>query len=83
LASPLFASVLTLLNQERAAVGKGSIGFVNPVLYRNDHVLNDITAGTNLGCGTEGFHAVEGWDPATGLGTPNYPKMKDLFLSLP
>jgi hypothetical protein len=23
------------------------------------------------------------WDPATGLGTPNYPKMKELFLSLP
>ncbi|KAF8856879.1 putative protease S8 tripeptidyl peptidase I [Acephala macrosclerotiorum] len=83
LASPLFASVLTLLNQERAAVGKGPIGFVNPVLYSNDDVLNDVTEGTNLGCGTQGFHAVEGWDPVTGLGTPNYPKMKDLFLSLP
>lgn len=23
------------------------------------------------------------WDPVTGLGTPNYPKMKDLWLSLP
>jgi hypothetical protein len=23
------------------------------------------------------------WDPATGLGTPNYPKLKKLFLSLP
>lgn len=23
------------------------------------------------------------WDPVTGLGTPNYPKMKALFLSLP
>ncbi len=23
------------------------------------------------------------WDPATGLGTPNYPKMKKFFLSLP
>ena len=83
LASPLFASVLTLLNQERAAVGKGPIGFVNPVLYRNDYVLNDVTEGNNLGCGTQGFSAVKGWDPVTGLGTPNYPKMKTLFLSLP
>ncbi|KUJ11542.1 subtilisin-like protein [Mollisia scopiformis] len=83
LASPLFASVITLLNQERATAGKGPIGFINPTLYRNDDVLNDITAGTNFGCGTQGFHAVEGWDPATGLGTPNYPKMKALFLSLP
>ncbi len=24
-----------------------------------------------------------GWDPSTGLGTPNYPKMLELFLSLP
>lgn len=23
------------------------------------------------------------WDPASGLGTPNYPLMKELFLSLP
>lgn len=23
------------------------------------------------------------WDPATGLGTPNYPKMLDLFMDLP
>ena len=32
LASPIFASVLTLLNEERTAVGKGPIGFVNPTL---------------------------------------------------
>ena len=31
-------------------------------------MLNDITNGTNPGCGTEGFEAVEGWDPVTGLG---------------
>merc|ERR1711939_1263423 len=66
LSSPLFAAVLTLLNQERAAVGKGSIGFINPVLYRHDDVMNDVIEGTNLGCGTQGFHAVKGWDPATG-----------------
>ncbi|KAH8690679.1 peptidase S8/S53 domain-containing protein [Talaromyces proteolyticus] len=83
LASPLFASVLTLLNEERLSVGKGPIGFINPVLYANPHVLNDITNGTNVGCGTEGFSAIEGWDPATGLGTPNYPKLKELFLALP
>jgi tripeptidyl-peptidase-1 len=71
------------LNEERALVGKGPIGFINPTLYRNDDVLNDVVAGTNLGCGTEGFKAVQGWDPSTGLGTPNYPKMKALFLSLP
>ncbi|MCJ1355544.1 MAG: hypothetical protein MMC33_005536 [Icmadophila ericetorum] len=83
LASPLFASVLTLINEERLAIGKGPVGFVNPTLYANPQVLNDITNGTNVGCGSQGFHAAKGWDPATGLGTPNYPKMLELFLSLP
>lgn len=83
LASPTFASILTLLNEERAAVGKGPIGFVNSVLYAHPEVLNDIVNGTNLGCNSAGFQAVKGWDPVTGLGTANYPKMKSLFLSLP
>ncbi|OKL58204.1 hypothetical protein UA08_06451 [Talaromyces atroroseus] len=84
LASPLWASVITLLNEERLAVGKSTVGFLNPVLYANPWVLNDITNGTNLGCDTEhGFEAADGWDPATGLGSPNFNKLKDLFLSLP
>lgn len=33
LASPIFGSVITLINEERTAAGKGPIGFVNPVLY--------------------------------------------------
>ncbi|KAI8623569.1 putative protease S8 tripeptidyl peptidase I [Xylariaceae sp. FL1651] len=81
--APIFASIINRINEERLAAGKSVVGFVNPVLYANPHVLNDITNGTNLGCGTEGFSAVEGWDPVTGLGTPNYPKMLDLFMSLP
>ncbi|OQE42187.1 hypothetical protein PENCOP_c004G05160 [Penicillium coprophilum] len=83
LSSPLFASVLTLINEERLAKGKGPIGFVNPVLYAHPEVLNDITNGTSAGCNSDGFSAIPGWDPATGLGTPNYPKLKKLFLSLP
>lgn len=71
------------LNEERMAIGKGPVGFLNPVLYENPWVLNDITNGSNPGCGTDGFYAVKGWDPVTGLGTPNYPKMLQLFLSLP
>ncbi|EMC94319.1 hypothetical protein BAUCODRAFT_111098 [Baudoinia panamericana UAMH 10762] len=83
LAAPLFASVLTLINEERTAVGKGPIGFINPVLYANPGALHDITNGSNPNCGSAGFHAVPGWDPATGLGTPNYPKLLSLFMSLP
>jgi tripeptidyl-peptidase-1 len=49
------------LNEELAAVGKGPIGFVNPVLYANPGVLNDIVNGTNLGCDSGGFQAVPGY----------------------
>lgn len=33
LSSPIFGSILTLINEERTAVGKGPVGFVNVVLY--------------------------------------------------
>lgn len=83
LASPLWASIITLINEERTAVGKGSVGFINPTLYANPSVLNDIKNGSNPGCYSSGFEAVTGWDPITGLGSPNYPKLLELFLALP
>lgn len=66
--SPTFGAVITLLNEFRLNAGKGSIGFINPALYANPSMLNDITSGGNQGCGTPGFTAVPGWDPVTGLG---------------
>lgn len=48
------------INEERLAAGKSTVGFINPVLYANPHVLNDITNGTNAGCDTYGFAAIEG-----------------------
>lgn len=81
--SPIFASIINRIVEARLRVGKGPIGFINPVLYAHPEVLNDITNGTNPGCGTDGFSAVKGWDPVTGLGTPNFPKMEALWLTLP
>ncbi len=40
---------------------KGPIGFMNPVLYANPGVLNDIVDGTSLGCDSDGFQAVPGY----------------------
>ncbi|KAI9451126.1 subtilisin-like protein [Lactarius psammicola] len=55
-----------------APVGAHS-GFLNPWLYSNGRAgINDITSGSNPGCGTDGFSAVTGWDPVTGLGTPDF-----------
>ena len=81
--APIFASIVTLLNEARIAVGKGPLGFLNPMLYQNPDAFNDITAGSNWGCWTKGFTAVPGWDPVTGLGTPNFEKLRDVVLALP
>ncbi|MCJ1386778.1 hypothetical protein MMC17_009905 [Xylographa soralifera] len=81
--APVFGSIITLINEQRAAAGKGAVGFINPTLYANPSMLNDITSGGNQGCGTAGFTAVSGWDPVTGLGTPNYQKMLPVFMALP
>ncbi|KAI9711500.1 MAG: hypothetical protein M1820_002063 [Bogoriella megaspora] len=81
--APVFAAILNRINEERIAVGKSTVGFVNPTLYANPQAFNDITTGTNPGCRTQGFSAVPGWDPVTGLGTPNYPALLSVFLALP
>ncbi|KAM7195591.1 subtilisin-like protein [Rhypophila sp. PSN 637] len=81
--TPIVASLVTLLNEERLAVGKRPIGFLNPILYAHPEAFNDVVEGSNPGCGTEGFRAAKGWDPVTGLGTPNYAKLRKIVLSLP
>jgi len=81
--TPIFASIVNLINEQRIKAGKATVGFLNPALYGNPSMLNDITSGNNAGCGTRGFEAVQGWDPVTGLGTPNYPKMLSYFMGLP
>ena len=80
--SPTLGSIITLINEARFNIGKGSIGFINPTAYAHPEVFNDITQGGNQGCGTPGFTSVAGWDPVTGLGTPNFLKMLPLFLAL-
>ena len=81
--APIFASIINRINEERLAAGKKTVGFLNPTLYANPQILNDIVSGSNPACSVNGFDAVKGWDPVTGLGTPNYPKMLSLFMSLP
>jgi len=63
--------------------GKAPVGFVNPVLYEHPEVFRDIVKGSNPGCYTGGFEAVEGWDPVTGLGTPDFRKVLEVFMRLP
>ncbi|KAI0123774.1 peptidase S8/S53 domain-containing protein [Xylariales sp. AK1849] len=82
-AAPTFGSMIALINGERIKAGKGTVGFVNPVLYEHPEIFSDITQGHSNGCGTDGFAAVEGWDPASGLGAPDFVKLRDALLNLP
>ncbi|KAJ8515805.1 hypothetical protein ONZ45_g6838 [Pleurotus djamor] len=80
-AAPVFAAVISLLNDARLAQGKPVLGFLNPALYSHAIPgLHDVTSGNNPGCGTPGFFAADGWDPVTGLGTPNFIKLKELLI---
>ncbi|KIK07829.1 hypothetical protein K443DRAFT_673084 [Laccaria amethystina LaAM-08-1] len=77
--SPTVAGVFSLLNDFRLSQGKTSLGFINPLIYSTAAKgFNDITSGSNPGCGTAGFAAGKGWDPVTGLGTPDFVKLQTL-----
>ncbi|KAI0633976.1 subtilisin-like protein [Trametes polyzona] len=83
--APTFAAILSAVNDARLALGKGPVGWINPAIYSShfDGAFNDITNGSNPNCGTQGFLAKPGWDPVTGLGTPNFPKLLTRWLLLP
>ncbi|KAH9168677.1 subtilisin-like protein [Lactarius sanguifluus] len=75
-ATPTVAGVISLLNDWLILTGQDPLGFLNPWLYgRGSRGLTDITEGSNPGCGMDGFSAIVGWDPVTGLGTPHFRRM--------
>ncbi|RFU34872.1 hypothetical protein B7463_g1445, partial [Scytalidium lignicola] len=82
LSSPVWGAVLNLVNEERIAAGKSSLGFIHPVLYQHPEAFNDITEGSNPGCGSPGFPAAKGWDPVTGLGSPNFPVLLEVLMGV-
>ena len=80
--SPIFAALVALLNDHQKMNGKPNLGFLNPVLYKmwadNNQTFHDITKGNNWCTETQccnssfGYESTVGWDPVTGLGTPNF-----------
>ena len=65
-------------------MGKGTVGFINPVLYANPQALNGVGTGNNTGrSGEAGFNAARSWDPVTGLETLNFLKLLDVFMAFP
>ncbi|KAL1621006.1 Tripeptidyl-peptidase sed2 [Neofusicoccum ribis] len=91
--APTFSSVVALLNSARVEAGQAPLGWLNPWLYSTGvNSLTDIVDGTSKGCtGTDiysglpapyvpgaGWAAVPGWDPVTGLGTPDFGGLLEL-----
>jgi tripeptidyl-peptidase-1 len=62
--APMLSGMLSLINDVLLHGGHSPLGFVNPLLYANADAFFDITKG-----GNNGFNAVVGYDPASGLGT--------------
>ncbi len=75
--APLWAGLLARINQGLVKKGKSRVGFLNPLLYESSiakgGVFADIVSGNNDNTGTLGgrYTAGPGWDPASGLGSPN------------
>jgi tripeptidyl-peptidase-1 len=88
--APVVAGMVALVNANRIAAGKSSLGFLNQAIYQNGGVFNDITSGENncaAGsppevCCDEGFYASSGWDPVTGFGSVDFTKFNSVFSKL-
>ena len=80
--APLWAGMMALADQ----MAGHALGFINTALYKLSlssssyaQDFHDITTGDNnvnyKGVNVTGYPAVQGWDPVTGLGTPNAEKL--------
>jgi kumamolisin len=72
--APLWAALIALINQRLGH----PVGYLNPLLYSgqiaNHGALHDITSGNN-----GSYQARQGWDPCTGLGTPDGTKLLEVI----
>jgi len=83
--APIFGAIISLLNTLSMERSGKPLGFLNPLLYRmsaeQPNAFHDIVVGDNIcteqGCQPQckGFKCTKGWDPVTGLGTPNTANM--------
>ena len=78
-AAPMWAGFIALVNQQLAAQGKGTIGFLNPTIYSENVTsaystdFHDITSGKS-----GSFSATTGYDLVTGWGSPKAALINEL-----
>jgi hypothetical protein len=76
-ATPLWAALTALINQQAVSAGRTNVGFLNPAIYALGesaaftNVFHDITTGNNVSADSPNlFYAMTGYDLCTGWGTP-------------
>jgi subtilase family serine protease len=83
--SPQWAGLTAIADQ----LGHTRLGDINPALYsisdssaKYHSAFHDVTVGNNdvAEIGGNGYDAGKGWDPVTGLGTPNAAKLLPLLV---
>lgn len=79
--TPIIGGMLTQINNWRLNNNLPPLGFFNPLLYQiyaeHPEYFHDVTIGGNACteyscCAGLGYHATQGWDPVSGVGTPNF-----------
>jgi len=92
--TPVFAGLVSLLNDWRLNNGKSPLGFLNYIIYdmgeNTPGAFNSITVGNNTctgwfgnTCCKYGYSAQAGWNPAVGWGTPNFQNILAYIQKLP
>ena len=79
-AAPMWAAYIALVNQQRVAAGKTTIGFLDPYIYSENATaatykadFHDITSGKS-----GSYTAITGYDLVTGWGSPNAGLLSEL-----
>lgn len=89
-ATPLWAALTALMNEQSLAGGGAAVGFINPAIYAIGQgadyggSFHDISTGNNTWKSSPNdFYAVGGYDLCTGWGTPNGQALINAVTGLP
>ena len=89
-ATPLWAALVALMNQQAASTGASMAGFINLAIYAigkgtsYSSSFHDITTGNNTSSSSpNNYYAVNGYDLCTGWGTPMGQSLINVLVGAP
>ncbi|KAG9736267.1 subtilisin-like protein, partial [Aureobasidium melanogenum] len=85
--APTVAGIVGLVNSALIDAGKSPLGFMNPFIYSVARkAFQEVDGGGSKGClqflgpPTVSLNATEGWDPISGIGTPDFQKLLSIAM---